>query len=91
MAGGSGTFTIDFGAKGTDATVQVSVPAITAGQLVEAWVLPSNTASNTIDNHWFENIRVVAYSVVNATGFTATATADVGLLHGVYNFGYAYN
>lgn len=34
MAGGQGTFTIDFGIGATDMTVAVSVPAIATGQLV---------------------------------------------------------
>lgn len=91
MAGGQGTFTIDFGTGATDMTVAVSVPAIATGQLVEAWVFPTVTADNTVDNHWAEDIRVKAYAVVNATGFTASAGCAQGLLHGIYTFGYVYN
>ena len=91
MAGGQGTFTIDFGGKATDKTVAVSVPAITAGQLVEAWVFPTATASNTVDNHWVEIIQVKAYAVVNGVGFTASALCEDGFLHGIYTFGYVYN
>ena len=38
-----GTTTINFGSKATDTSVAVSAPAITGGQLVEAWVFPSAT------------------------------------------------
>lgn len=86
-----GTTTVNFGAKATDTSVAVSAPAITAGQLVEAWIFPAATASNTVDNHWVETIHVVAGNVQAGVGFTIYAKVDEGLAHGVYNVGWVYN
>ena len=86
-----GTTTINFGGKATDASVFVSAPAITAGQLVEAWVFPAATASNTADNHWVDTIVVVAGNVVAGSGFTIYAKVDEGFGHGVFNVGWVYN
>lgn len=86
-----GTTTIDFGSASTDTRVAVSAAAIASGQLVEAWVFPAATASNTIDNHWVEGLTVVAGNVQAGVGFTIYARVEQGLGHGVYNVGYVYN
>lgn len=86
-----GTTTIDFGAKATDASVTVSEPSITGTQLVEAWIFPAATASNTVDNHWVDGIKVVAGNVQAGVGFTIYAKVDQGLAHGVFNVGWVYN
>lgn len=86
-----GTTTINFGSKATDASVFVSAPAITGSQLVEAWIFPAATASNTADNHWVEGIHVVAGNVVAGSGFTIYAKVDEGWAHGVFNVGWVYN
>ena len=86
-----GTTTINFGSKATDTSVAVSAPAITGGQLVEAWVFPSATATNTADNHWVETINVVAGNVQDGVGFTIYAKVDEGFAHGSYTVGYVYN
>jgi hypothetical protein len=86
-----GTTTIDFGAAATDTSVAVSSPTIGAGNLVEAWIFPAATASNTVDNHWVENIKVVAGNVQAGVGFTIWAKCDEGVAHGVYNVGWVWN
>jgi hypothetical protein len=86
-----GTTTINFGSKATDTSVSVSAPAITAGQLVEAWVFPATTASNTVDNHWVDSIKLVAGNVQAGVGFTIFAKVDTGFAHGVFNVGWVYN
>ena len=86
-----GTTTVDFGSAATDASVFVSAPAITGTQLVEAWIFPATTATNTVDNHWVETITVVAANVVAGSGFTIYAKVDEGLAHGVFNVGWVYN
>lgn len=86
-----GTTTVDFGAKSTDASVFVSAPAITGGQLVEAWIFPAATASNTADNHWVDDIKVIAGNVQAGSGFTIYASCKTGFAHGVFNVGWVYN
>lgn len=86
-----GTTTVDFGTGKTDVSVAVSAPAITGTQLVEAWIFPSTTASNTVDNHWVEDLHIVAGNVSAGVGFTVYASCKTGLAHGIYNIGYVFN
>lgn len=86
-----GTATINFGSKATDTSVAVSSPAITGSQLVEAWVFPSATATNTADNHWVEDMKVVAGNVQAGVGFTIYAKCNNGFAHGSYTVGWVYN
>jgi hypothetical protein len=86
-----GTTTINFGAQATDASVFVSAPSITSGQLVEAWIFPAATASNTVDNHWVDEIRVMAGNVQAGVGFTIYGRCDRGFAHGQFNCGYVFN
>lgn len=89
MATGKATTTVDFGTGKTDVSVAVSVPAITT-EFVEAWVIPATTASNTADNHWVEDLEVIAGPAETGVGFTLYAKCRTGLAHGVFNVGYAY-
>lgn len=86
-----GTASIDFGGKATNASVAVSAPTITGSQLVEAWIFPATTASNTVDNHRTENIHVVAGNVVAGVGFTIYAQVENGFAHGIYNVAWVFN
>ena len=86
-----GTTTVDFGTGKTDVSVAVSAPAITGTQLVEAWVFPATTASNTADNHWVEDLHIVAGNVSAGVGFTIYASCKTGLAHGIYNIGWVFN
>jgi hypothetical protein len=86
-----GTTTVNFGGKATDTSVSVSAPSITGAQLVEAWIFPATTASNTVDNHWIEELSVVAGPPVAGVGFTIYAKVSTGFGHGVYNIGWVYN
>jgi len=85
----TGTGTINFGSRSVDASVAVSAPTVTGASLVEAWIFPADTASNFIDNHWFDDIHLVAGRVVNGVGFTVYGTCKTGLAHGIFNFGWA--
>jgi hypothetical protein len=87
----TGTVTIDFGAKATDVALDVASIGITGSSLVEAWIFPAVTASNTVDNHWVDDIHVVAGNVQNGVGFTIYASCKTGFAHGVYNIGWVYN
>lgn len=90
--GAQGTAVVDFGGKATDAKVVVTgQSSITGTNLAEAWVFPSATASNTADNHWVEDLEVVAGNVVAGTGFTIYAKSRTGFAHGQYTVGWVWN
>jgi hypothetical protein len=89
--GAQGTTTVDFGEGSSDVTVTVAETAITGTQLVEAWAMPASTVNNTVTNHFVENLRVVAHSIVPSTGFSITVLCTQGIAHGVYNIGYVFN
>ena len=86
-----GTVTINFGSKGTDTSVFVSAPSITGLQLVEAWIFPAATPTNTADNHWVDDIEVIAGNVQAGSGFTIYAKCRTGFAHGAFNIGYVFN
>jgi hypothetical protein len=68
-----GTTIINFGSfpGASDATVTVTGQTpITAGALVEAWIMPAATADHSADEHMVETIAVVAGNVVAGVGFT---------------------
>lgn len=85
-----GTTTLTFGSGATDTSVTVASAGITSSNLVEAWIFPATTASNTVDNHWVENLTVVAGNIVNGVGFTIYAKCTLGRAHGIYNIGWVY-
>ena len=87
---GTGTATIDFGAGASTATAQVSVPEISASDKVEAWIVPIASANNTADNHWVEDLTVVAGPAVAGVGFTVYAKCNTLKAHGIYNFNYVF-
>jgi hypothetical protein len=71
--GATGTATLDFGAfpGTTDASVNITgQTGIVAGSLVEAWICPVATADHTADEHWVEELKVLAGNIVAGTGFT---------------------
>lgn len=74
--GASGITTIDFGTfpGKSDASVAVTGQgSIVSGSLVEAWIRPVDTADHLADEHMVETLRVIAGSIVAATGFTIYA------------------
>ena len=67
-----GTALLDFGAfpGASDASIAVASAGIAAGSLVEAWLMPADTADHLADEHWVESIKVMAGAVVAGVGFT---------------------
>ena len=89
-----GTASVNFGAfpGATDASVVVTGQAgITAGSLVEAWILPAATADHSADEHWVEPPGVVAGAVVAGTGFTIYVTARNNRAYGLWNVAWVWN
>ena len=82
------TTTINFGSGATDASVFVAHSGVSAGSMVEAWIFPAATANNTADNHWVEDLTVMAGGIVPGSGFTIYAKANTGMAHGIYTIGW---
>jgi len=85
----TGSATIDFGTGKTDTSVAVSEPTI-GTEKVEAWIVPATTATNTPDNHWVEDLVVIAGPAVAGVGFTIYAKCRTGFAHGEYSIGWVY-
>jgi hypothetical protein len=86
----TGTTTLDFGSGKTDTQVFVAAPSISGSNLVEAWIIPSNTSNNTVDNHWVEDLKIIAGEAVNASGFTIYGKCNTGLAYGIYKVGWVF-
>ena len=86
-----GTTTVDFGTGKTDVSVSVAAPTITGGQLVEAWLFPTATGTNTADNHTFDDLQITAGAVNAGVGFTIYAKCRTGLAHGEFTVAWVFN
>jgi len=86
-----GTTTVNFGSGATDVKVSVSAPTITGTQLVDAWVMPTATASNTVDDQWVEALEVKAGNVQAGVGFDIYAKCTTGRAHGTHTVAYVFN
>lgn len=88
------TTTIDFGAfpGKTDATATVTGQTnIASGSFVEAYIVPTATADHTADEHWVENIQVMAGNIVAGTGFTIYGrVTDSTRLYGLWTVGWVW-
>jgi hypothetical protein len=86
----TGTTTVNFGSGSTDTTATVSAPGISGTSMVEAWIFPSATATNTVDNHWFDDLTVIAGNIQSGTGFTIYAKCNTGKAHGTFTIGWVH-
>jgi hypothetical protein len=80
--GSRGTTTIDFGAfpGKSDATATVTGESgILSSSLVEAWILPADTADHTADEHVVDAPTITAGNLVVGVGFTVYAVARDGI------------
>jgi hypothetical protein len=76
--GASGTAILDFGAfPGQSETfLVVSAPGITPTSLLEAWIMPAQTADHSSDEHQIETLTVKAdqSSIITNTSFVIRLT-----------------
>jgi len=89
----SGTTTVDFGAyPGKDMTsIDITGQTdILSGSLVEAWLFPADTTDHTVEEHIYEDIKIIAGNVIAGTGFTIYAVSGNTLLYGQYSVAWAY-
>jgi hypothetical protein len=93
--GAQGTAIIDFGAfpGSSQASVAVTGQAgILTTSAVEAWIRPQDaTATHSVDEHVVEQLKIVAGSIVAATGFTIYAECLNGFAYGTFNVNWVWN
>ena len=80
--GTQGSTTLTFGAFPGTSNTSVAVTGqggITAGSLVEAWLLPAATADHSADEHIVDPPFITAGNIVAGTGFTIYAVARDGI------------
>jgi hypothetical protein len=87
----TGTTTVNFGA-GADSvtTVITGQSGITAGALLDVWLVATATANSTVDDHWVESLQVMAGNIVPGVGFTIYAKCNVGRAYGLYTVQWAW-
>lgn len=72
-----GSLNVDFGTGATDKVVEVSAPTITGTQLVDAWVMPTATATNTADDSWVDDL-IVSAGAISAGAITGSSVLTLG-------------
>lgn len=92
---GSGQTTISAGAIGTmtnevTATVTGQAGILAASSEVDAWISPKATTDHSVDEHRVDQLKVDAYDIVDATGFTISLRCENGSLYGDWNVAWAW-
>ena len=87
----TGSATVDFGTGNTDTLLAITgQSAILSGSMVDAWLVPAVTANNGIDEHWVEDLEVMAGNVIAGTGFTIYAKCRTGKAVGQFAVQWAW-
>lgn len=89
-----GTTTVDFGSfpGAPDANVVITgQTGISAGSLVEAWILPVLSVDHSADEHLVDPPRLVAGDIVAGTGFTIFAFASARRAYGKWTVAWVWN
>ena len=87
----SGIFT--FSHPNTEASVTITgQPTITAGSFVEAWIRaePSGSADHSMDEHFVENIRVIAGNITAGVGFEIRGECVLGGTYGSFTVNWVW-
>ncbi len=78
-SGGSpnvGATVVDFGSFPGKSDTSVAITGqtgILSGSKVSAWIVATDTASHSADEHWIETVQVIPGNIVPGTGFTIYA------------------
>ena len=86
-----GVTAVDFGTGATDLRVLVGAATITEVMLVDAWAMPTATASNTVDDQFVEGLIVTAGNVQAGVGFDIYVRCPQGRAHGLHTIAYVFN
>ena len=75
----SGSALLNFGSTPTDtASLAIADTNILTTSLVDAWIAAISTADHSADEHYVENVKVMAGSIVNGVGFTIYGICTLG-------------
>ena len=88
--GSSGSTTLTFGSRETTTSVFVADTTIGATQKIIVTIPVQASASNTLDDHWVENLTVNAGNVSAGVGFYIYAKCTLGFAHGIFNINWSY-
>ena len=87
----SGSTSLNFGATPTDSvSLQIADTNILSTSLVDAWLVPAQTVAHTPDEHWVENVKVMAGNIVAGVGFTVYGVATLGKVSGDFNINWVW-
>lgn len=79
----AGQTILDFGATPTDsASVAVADTNILSTSLADAWLVAMPTSNRAGDEHWVENVKVMAGNIQAGVGFTIYGVATLGKTQG---------
>lgn len=79
----SGAAVLDFGSSPTDsASLAIADTNILGTSLVDAWLVAIPTANRSADEHWAENVKVMAGNPTAGVGFTIYGQCTLGLTQG---------
>jgi|TARA_R110000822_G_scaffold37220_1_gene104348 hypothetical protein len=83
--GPKGTAVLDFGSGANSASVVVTDYGIKSTHQVTVELSSVDTAEHPVDDLLIDPIRVIAYNIVNGSGFTIYGQMDNAEAHGSYN------
>jgi hypothetical protein len=87
----TGTATVNFGTGKNDTTVVVTgQTGILTTSMLDAWVMAAATSDNRVDEHWVEDLEIVAGNISAGVGFTIYAVCRTGKAFGNYNVQWAW-
>lgn len=90
----AGSAVVNFGAFPGSPDAQVAIigqTGITAGSIVQAFIMPVTTVDHSIEEQMLEPLKVYAANIVPGTGFTIYAFADRDRLYGRFNVGWRWS
>ena len=87
-----GTATLVFGPDGiSDASVVVTgQTTIAPTSYLEAWITPAATVDHTADEHWVEEMTIIAGNISAGVGFTIYGNVTNGVTTGSYNISWIW-
>jgi hypothetical protein len=87
----AGQTILDFGATPTDgASVSVADSNILATSLADAWLVAMPTANTSGDEHYAENVKVMAGNITAGVGFTIYGQCTLGKTQGKFTVHWAW-
>jgi hypothetical protein len=87
----TGSAILNFGTGSTDCTVVVTgQTAILTTSMLDAWIMAKATSNNGVDEHWVEDLEVVAGNILAGVGFTIYGKCSSGRAYGNYTVQWAW-